>query len=64
MKSRDIIKLLEADGWYKAGQTGSNIHFKHPSKPGKTTVPHPKKDMALGTLISIEKQSGVRLKRR
>lgn len=60
--SLEIIKKLEADGWYKVGQTGSHIQFHHPTKPGKTTVPHPKKRMSLGTIKSIEKQSGVRLR--
>ena len=60
--SRDIIKQIEADGWYKVGQTGSHIHFKHPTKPGKATVPHPKKDMTIKTIRSIEDQTGVRLR--
>ncbi|OFX12878.1 MAG: addiction module toxin, HicA family [Alphaproteobacteria bacterium RIFOXYD12_FULL_60_8] len=62
MKSRDVIRKIEADGWVKVGQTGDHIHFKHPHKPGKATVPHPKKDMTIGTLKSIEKQTGVRLR--
>lgn len=40
----------------------SHLHFKHPSRPGKVTVPHPVKDMPIGTLKSIEKQSGVKLR--
>lgn len=62
MNSRDIIKAIEAGGWVKVGQTGSHVHFKHPAKPGKATVPHPKKDMSLKTVRSIEKQTGVRLR--
>lgn len=61
MHSRKIIKALEKDGWYKVGQVGSHVHFKHPTKPGKITVPHPKKEMPIGTLKRIEKDSGVRL---
>lgn len=60
--SREIIKRIEADGWYKVGQTGDHIHFKHPTKPGKATVPHPKRDMTIKTIRSIEKQTGVRLR--
>jgi predicted RNA binding protein YcfA (HicA-like mRNA interferase family) len=59
--SRDVIRLLTRDGWYEVGQTGSHKHFKHPTKKGKVTVPHPKRSLPLGTLRSIEKQSGVDL---
>jgi len=62
LKSRDIIKKLKADGWFEAGVTGDHHHFKHPTKPGKVTVPHPKKDMPLPTIKSIERQSGIRLR--
>lgn len=61
MDSREIIRLLEAHGWRHYRTTGSHRHFRHPEKPGKVTVPHPRKDIAIKTLISIEKQSGVRL---
>ena len=62
MHSRDVIVKLEAGGWYEVGQTGSHRHFKHPTRPGKTTVPHPRKDMPIGTLKSIERQSGLKLR--
>ncbi|MBB3808749.1 type II toxin-antitoxin system HicA family toxin [Pseudochelatococcus contaminans] len=58
--SRDIIKQIEADGWYLVGTTGSHHHYKHPTKPGKVTVPHPKKDLPKGTLLSIKKQAGLK----
>ena len=63
MNSRDVIKLLKDDGWYKVAQVGSHIQFKHPTKPGRTTVPHPKTDLPTGTIRSIEQQSGVRLRK-
>jgi predicted RNA binding protein YcfA (HicA-like mRNA interferase family) len=59
--SRDIIRSLMNDGWYEVGQTGSHKHFKHPVKNGKVTVPHPKRDLPIKTLKSIERQSGVDL---
>jgi predicted RNA binding protein YcfA (HicA-like mRNA interferase family) len=62
MNSRDIIKLLLADGWFEVGQAGSHVQFRHASKKGRVTVPHPKRDVAIGTLRSIEKQSGLRLR--
>jgi hypothetical protein len=37
--SRKLIKLLEEDGWFEIGITGSHHHFKHPTKPGKVTPP-------------------------
>jgi predicted RNA binding protein YcfA (HicA-like mRNA interferase family) len=62
MRSADIIRALEADGWYEAAQKGSHKQFKHPAKPGRVTVPHLVKDMPPGTLRSIERQSGVALR--
>jgi predicted RNA binding protein YcfA (HicA-like mRNA interferase family) len=59
--SRETIALLLRDGWAEAGQTGSHRHFKHPTKPGKVTVPHPKHDLPVKTVKSIEKASGVKL---
>lgn len=62
MKSGDVISVLEADGWVRVAVKGSHNHFKHPSKPGRVTVPHPKRDLKIGTLRSIERQSGVKLR--
>ena len=62
MKSADIITAIKADGWSQVAQKGSHVQFKHPTKPGRVTVPHPKKDVPKGTLRSIEKQAGRKLK--
>ena len=62
MKSREVIKRLKADGWAEVRQEGSHIQFRHETKPGTVTVPHPKSDLAIGTLKSIEKQSGLKLR--
>ncbi|WP_079212732.1 type II toxin-antitoxin system HicA family toxin [Brucella pituitosa] len=62
MKSGDILKILENDGWKMVAQKGSHIQLKHPTKPGRVTVPHPKRDVPIGTLKSIEKQSGLKLR--
>jgi predicted RNA binding protein YcfA (HicA-like mRNA interferase family) len=59
MDSRDIIRLLEAAGWYRVATKGSHAQFKHPSRLGRVTVPHPKRDIPIGTLRSIEKQAGL-----
>lgn len=50
MNSKAIIKALEADGWQKVAQKGSHVQLKHPRKSGRVTVPHPKRDIPLGTL--------------
>jgi predicted RNA binding protein YcfA (HicA-like mRNA interferase family) len=62
MRSRDIIAKLSADGWFKAAHKGDHVQFKHPIKPGCVTVPHPARDIPIGTLKSIEKQSGLKLR--
>ncbi|MFZ2868961.1 type II toxin-antitoxin system HicA family toxin [Zavarzinia sp.] len=62
MNSREVIERLKADGRQQVAQKGSHVQFKHPSKPGRVTVPHPKRDFAIGTLASIEKQSGLKLR--
>jgi predicted RNA binding protein YcfA (HicA-like mRNA interferase family) len=60
--SRDIIKELKRHGWYEVNQVGSHKQFKHPTKKGRVTVPHPKRDIPIGTRKSIEKQTGVKLR--
>lgn len=61
MDSREVIRLLAADGWRLARVKGSHHHFKHPTKSGVVTVKHPAKDYPIGTLKNIERQSGVKL---
>ncbi len=62
MNSRQVIEALKADGWKEVRVKGSHHQFKHPTKPGTVTVPHPEKDFPIGTLKSIEQQSGVKLR--
>ena len=58
MKVREIIKLIEADGWYLARTRGSHRQYKHTTKSGLVTVPGKlSDDLAPGTLNSILKQS-------
>jgi predicted RNA binding protein YcfA (HicA-like mRNA interferase family) len=61
MKSREVIRRLEANGWKEVRQSGSHKQFRHPDIKGVVTVPHPKADLPTGTLKSIEKQSGLSL---
>jgi predicted RNA binding protein YcfA (HicA-like mRNA interferase family) len=61
VSSSDVIRILKAHGWYIARTKGSHVQMKHPQRKGVVTVPHPKKDLPLGTIRSIERQSGVKL---
>lgn len=62
VSSREVIRRLTEDGWVLVHVVGSHHQFKHPAKPGKVTVPHPKKDLTMGVLKSIESQSGLKLR--
>ncbi|MBI5410332.1 MAG: type II toxin-antitoxin system HicA family toxin [Nitrospirae bacterium] len=58
MKVRDIIKLIESDGWYLVATKGSHKQYKHSIKSGRVTIAgHPNDDLAPGTLNSILKQA-------
>lgn len=63
MHSREIIKMLEEDGWCHVDTEGDHWQFKHPTKPGKVTVVHPRKDTTKKTLRSMEKQSGIKFRK-
>lgn len=57
--SKELIKLLEDNGWYLRNTTGSHHQFKHPTKKGRVTVPHPKKDLHTDTIKSALQQAGL-----
>jgi predicted RNA binding protein YcfA (HicA-like mRNA interferase family) len=59
--SREILRILSDAGWTVRHQVGSHVQLVHPVKPGKVTVPHPKKDLAPGTVRSIARQAGLDL---
>ena len=61
MKVREVVKLLEADGWHLARTRGSHRQYKHPTKAGTVTVSgKPNVDVPPGTLNSILKQAGLK----
>jgi predicted RNA binding protein YcfA (HicA-like mRNA interferase family) len=63
MKYRDIIKIIEADGWVLARTKGSHMQYRHPSKPGTVTISAGgklSKDVPIGTLQSIRRQAGLK----
>ena len=62
MTSREVIKVLKAAGWYVDRINGSHHILAHDGIPGTVTVPHPKSDLTIGTLKSIERQAGIKLK--
>jgi predicted RNA binding protein YcfA (HicA-like mRNA interferase family) len=61
MKVRDVLKLIEQDGWYLDRTRGSHRQYNHPGKRGLVTVPgKPNDDLGTGTLNSILKQAGLK----
>lgn len=59
MKVSQVIKRLEAEGWFIVAQNGSHRQYKHPINPGRVTVAgKPSDELASGTLNSIAKQAG------
>jgi len=61
LKWREVVRLLRADGWFLDSQKGGHMHFKHPTKPGKVTVPvHSGKDINGFVLNNILKQAGLK----
>ena len=61
MKVREVIKLIQSDGWYLINTKGSHRHFKHPVKRGKVTVAGKLSvDVPPGTLNSILGQAGLK----
>lgn len=60
MKTTEMIRLIEKDGWVLIRQTGSHRVYRHPQKPGTVIVPaHGAKELKKGTEMSIRKQAGI-----
>ena len=57
--SRELIKLITKDGWFEVDCNGSHHQYKHPTKSGRVTIPHPKKDFTIKTAKSILKQAQI-----
>lgn len=60
MNSTSLIKVLEGNGWQLVRIKGSHHQFKHPNNPLLLTVPHPEKDLAIGTVTSILRKAGLK----
>ncbi len=57
LKSSELIKLLEKNGWVLDRIKGSHHQFTHPNFSFVVTVPHPRKDLKKGTLNQILKSA-------
>ena len=61
MKVREVIRLLEKQGWVEMRSRGSHRHFKHPNQAFVITVPgNDGKELAPGTLNAILKKAGLK----
>ena len=61
MTVREVLRIIEDDGWIMVAQKGSHRQYKHSTKTGRVTVAgHPKDDLAPGTLNSILRQAGLK----
>ena len=58
--SSDVIKMMKAAGWYEVDCVGDHHHFRHADRKEKVTVTHPKKDMPIGTIKAISRQTGIK----
>nr|WP_287193174.1 type II toxin-antitoxin system HicA family toxin [Syntrophothermus sp.] len=57
--SRELIRLIQQAGWMMVRISGSHHQFRHPTKPGLVTIPHPRKSLPVKTVKSILKQAGL-----
>jgi predicted RNA binding protein YcfA (HicA-like mRNA interferase family) len=62
MTSREVLKALRTAGFVVVDQKGSHVQLKKPGRSGRVTVPHPNPELPIGTIRSIERQSGIKLR--
>jgi len=60
MKFREIEKVIKEDGWKYSYTSGSHYYYKHPTKPGKVSIPYHGKDIKTKTVNSILRQAGLK----
>jgi predicted RNA binding protein YcfA (HicA-like mRNA interferase family) len=61
MNSSDILKVLTASGWTHVRTRGSHHIFTHASTGRIAVVPHPKRDLPIGTVKALERRTGIKL---
>ncbi|GJG93123.1 type II toxin-antitoxin system HicA family toxin [Cupriavidus pauculus] len=59
MHSTALIRQLEQEGWRLVRYKGSHLTYKHPKRTQIVTVPHPRKDLPMGTVRSILRTAGI-----
>jgi len=60
MKSPELLRLLQKDGWYAVSQKGSHIKMKHPFKSGVLIVPnHGSNEVGKGLEMKLKKDAGI-----
>lgn len=59
--SRELLQILKKDGWYEVCCAGDHHQFKHPTKKGRVTLTHPRKDVPEGTVRSILHQAAIEI---
>jgi predicted RNA binding protein YcfA (HicA-like mRNA interferase family) len=59
MRSADLIREIQKEGWVLDRVRGSHHVFRHPDRPGILVVPHPKKELGTGLVQAIRKQAGL-----
>ncbi|MDR5764571.1 MULTISPECIES: type II toxin-antitoxin system HicA family toxin [Caballeronia] len=59
MDSSRLIRMLLDDGWHLDRIVGSHHHFKRRGNMSLVTVPHPRKDLSIGTVRSVLKTAGL-----
>ena len=61
VKVKDVVKMIEKDGWFAVRTRGSHRQFKHETKKGLVTIAgKPGADLAAGTLNSVLRQAGLK----
>jgi predicted RNA binding protein YcfA (HicA-like mRNA interferase family) len=61
LKVREVMALVEADGWVLVRTRGDHRQYKHPTKAGLVTIAgHRNRDVPPGTLANILRQAGLR----
>jgi len=61
LTAKEVIKLLDSDGFILDHVTGSHYIFYHPIHKRRVTVPYHGKDLPIGTLKSILKEAGIQI---
>lgn len=57
LSQSDLVNIVKKDGWQQVGQKGSHLQFKHPTKPGKVTIP---KEITRNIELSVHRQAGLK----